>query len=634
MVEKMKFINITGPRADIDRVVEVYLAKYEIHLENALSELSNARDLRPFVEINPYKEVLSHAETMIQKIHLDSNAPLDVMGIEDAVSIINESYSALEELNAEKKKLKTKRNNLRDRLQEIQPFRMLNYDLGKLKDFKFIRYHFGRISHEYFDKFSKYIYDNLNTVFYECYSDKDFTWGIYFVPAPNQVQVDALYSSLHFEEIILSNDYEGSPQEICEDIQTQLSEVEGQMKELYSQIEATLQKNAISISSAYQELSVFSRNFDIRKMAALTQERGTSDVYYILCGWMSNKDTEQFITESKNDKNITIIADLVSDSDATIKPPTKLKNPKLLKPFELFVSMYGLPAYNELDPTFFVAITYSFIFGAMFGDVGQGLCLLIGGYVLYRIKNMNLAAIVSLAGIFSTIFGFLYGSFFGFEDVIPTYWMKPMDNVMSALIIAVGLGVFLILVAIVLNIINSIRCHDMERLFFDPNGLTGLIFYGCTVACVIAMVNGFALPATIILVLLLGIPVLAMFLKEPLTNMIEKKNKLITGSIGMFIVEALVELFDILLTYATNTISFLRVGAFALSHAGMMMVVLSLAGAESGNPNWLIIILGNLLVAGMEGLIVGIQVLRLEYYEMFGRFYRGTGKEFKSFNRK
>ena len=102
----------------------------------------------------------------------------------------------------------------------------------------------------------------------------------------------------------------------------------------------------------------------------------------------------------------------------------------------------------------------------------------------------------------------------------------------------------------------------------------------------------------------------------------------------MFFVEALVECFDVVLSYATNTISFVRVGAFALSHAGMMGVVMSLAGLEKGNPNWIIIILGNILVAGLEGFIVGIQVLRLEYYEMFSRFYTGNGKPFVSFTRR
>ena len=99
----------------------------------------------------------------------------------------------------------------------------------------------------------------------------------------------------------------------------------------------------------------------------------------------------------------------------------------------------------------------------------------------------------------------------------------------------------------------------------------------------------------------------------------------------MFFVESLVELFDVVLSYATNSISFVRVGAFALSHAGMMGVVLTLAGYESVSRNRVIIVLGNILVTALEGLVVGIQVLRLEYYEMFSRFYKGTGRPFRGF---
>ncbi len=102
----------------------------------------------------------------------------------------------------------------------------------------------------------------------------------------------------------------------------------------------------------------------------------------------------------------------------------------------------------------------------------------------------------------------------------------------------------------------------------------------------------------------------------------------------MFFLESLFELFEILLSYVTNSISFLRVGAFALSHGAMMGVVLLLADAQSSHPNLFILILGNVFVAGMEGLIVGIQVLRLEYYEMFSRFYKGTGKVFKPYKNK
>jgi len=103
---------------------------------------------------------------------------------------------------------------------------------------------------------------------------------------------------------------------------------------------------------------------------------------------------------------------------------------------------------------------------------------------------------------------------------------------------------------------------------------------------------------------------------------------------GMFVVQGFFELFEVLLSYFSNTLSFVRVGAFAVSHAAMMEVVLMLSGAEAGTPNWLIVVLGNLFVCGMEGLIVGIQVLRLEYYELFSRFYRGTGRAFKPYGKK
>ena len=136
------------------------------------------------------------------------------------------------------------------------------------------------------------------------------------------------------------------------------------------------------------------------------------------------------------------------------------------------------------------------------------------------------------------------------------------------------------------------------------------------------------------MVVMFGIPLLAIFLKEPLERMVEKKGNAFpeTGK-GMFFVQAFFELFDVLLSYFSNTISFVRVGAYAVSHAAMMEVVLMLGGITdgAGNPNWIIIVLGNIIVCGLEGLVVGIQVLRLEYYEMFSRFYKGTGRKFEPF---
>jgi V/A-type H+-transporting ATPase subunit I len=325
----------------------------------------------------------------------------------------------------------------------------------------------------------------------------------------------------------------------------------------------------------------------------------------------------------------------------------------------MYIKMYGLPAYNELDPTIFVALTYAFIFGAMFGDVGQGLVLCIGGFLLYKIKKMNLAAIISAAGFFSTIFGFMFGSVFGFENLIDAVWLHPskaMVNVPfigklnTVFIVAIGFGMVLILVTMILNIINAIKSKDKERLIFDTNGIAGLVFYGAVAAVLALFMAGKPLPASMVLIVMFGLPLLLMAFKEPLMHLLEKKKQQHEENhgeehkdntkenehkegLGMFFVQMFFEMFEVLLSYFSNTLSFVRIGAFAVSHAAMMEVVLMLAGAENGSTgNLLVIILGNLFVCGLEGLIVGIQVLRLEYYEMFSRFYRGNGREFKPYN--
>lgn len=629
----MKYLNITGPKKDIDRVVNTYFTKYEIHLENALAELSTVHDVAPFQEPNPYKEILAKAEVLLNQIKKEtvpSNKPMTPL---EASEIITEAYSILEESNQKMETIVEEKNHLTDLINQLEPFRMLDYDLSKIQHFTFINFRFGKISHEYYNKFTRYVYDNLNTVFYECDRDSDYIWGIYFVPATSVNQVDAVFSSLHFERINLPEEYDGTADEAFQSILGKLKKVRSKLKKIKSNLKEKLALQSGDILTAYEILKKLSANFDIRKMAVCTSDSDTQQVFYILCGWMSEKDTRSFLKEIENDSDVYCITQNgKEDSKSMAKPPTKLKNPKLFKPFEMFIKMYGLPAYNEMDPTIFVALTYTLMFGIMFGDVGQGLCLAVGGFILYKVKKMNLAAIVSVAGCFSTIFGFLYGSLFGLEDVLPAIWRRPMENIMSTLITAVIFGVALIIIAMVINITNSIRSKDIERGLFDASGVAGLIVYGSVAVCVGLAVTGHTLPAGIFLGILIGIPLLAIFLKEPLTNFILKKKKIFPpGSKAMFFVEAFVELFDVVLSYATNTISFVRVGAFALSHAGMMGVVLTLAHYESGQPNLIIIILGNILVTGLEGLVVGIQVLRLEYYEMFSRFYKGTGREFKPF---
>lgn len=638
MIEKMKFLSITGPKADIDRMTETYLSKYEIHLENALSELTEVANLSPFLEINPYKEALSTIDSFYEQLEDPSQISPELMDIEKAIKTVRAVQDGFRRLEEEKSRLQSEHAEILDPLKIIRPFKNLNFDVSEILNFKYIHYRFGRIEKQYLQKFEKYIYDNLDTLFIKCGEDEMYVYGVYFVPEHQAHKVHAVYSSMHFERIFIPNEYHGTATEAFEKLDTRHREIH---KALDANKEASrkfLQDNSTKIVSAKAALDACSSSFDIRKLAACTP--GDTNTFYILCGWMTEKDALAFQKDIQNDEKIFCLME-DQKAPATQKPPTKLRNPKLFKPFEMYVKMYGLPAYNEMDPTWFVAITYSFIFGAMFGDVGQGLVLFLGGLFLYKTKKMDLAGIISCAGVFSVFFGFMYGSFFGFEDVLKAIWLKPMNQMMdvplvgrlnAVFVIAIGFGMFIILICMVFNIINSIRRGDTEKTWFDSNAVAGLVFYGSIVLTIGLFISGKKLPAAAILVIMFGVPLLLMFLKEPLTNLVEKKSEILPEQKGMFFVQSFFELFEVLLSYLSNTLSFLRIGAFAVSHAAMMEVVLMLAGATNGgSPNWVVVVLGNIFVCAMEGLIVGIQVLRLEYYEIFSRFYAGNGREFKPF---
>ena len=186
----------------------------------------------------------------------------------------------------------------------------------------------------------------------------------------------------------------------------------------------------------------------------------------------------------------------------------------------------------------------------------------------------------------------------------------------------------------VLHIVNGLREHDIQATWFDANGVAGLVFYGSAVAVIVLFMTGHAVPAGVVLAVMFGAPLLLILFGRPLTNRIRKRKEKEKESKVMFLVEGFFELFETLLSYFSNTLSFVRIGAFAVSHAAMMEVVLMLAGAEEGSPNWAVIVFGNLFVCLMEGLVVGIQVLRLEYYEMFSRFYKGSGRAFDPYTKK
>ena len=208
-------------------------------------------------------------------------------------------------------------------------------------------------------------------------------------------------------------------------------------------------------------------------------------------------------------------------------------------------------------------------------------------------------------GASSTFFGFMYGSIFGFEHILPAIWLSPMHNINRVLLVAVGIGVGFVLLGICLGIANNINNRNYHALIFGANSVSGLLFY---IGAPLGFVVHFA------------------FFGLTVPFVVTTLYAISTAEEGCF--ASLIHTFESLLSYATNTLSFIRVGAIVLSHSAMMGAVFLLSRNLNIAGSILAVGIGNVIVMAVEILVVGIQALRLNYYEMFSRFYTGGGKPF------
>jgi V/A-type H+-transporting ATPase subunit I len=245
---------------------------------------------------------------------------------------------------------------------------------------------------------------------------------------------------------------------------------------------------------------------------------------FYLVGWVPASSVESFKRNVESEKGFYCLTNDPEDVKS-ISPPIKRKTSFFSSIFTPFLEMYGLPSYKEIDPGFFFALTYTFMFGIMYGDVGQGISLIIIGIIMYMTKGSWLGKMLACFGISSTAFGFVYGSVFGYEHILPGLKVLEGENMMRVLMAAVALGIFILIFSMGLNIVNGIRQKNIDKIFFSPNGLAGATAYTATVAGAVSTAffgkNLFTVPYIICLIVL---PLLAVFLREPLTHLVESKR--------------------------------------------------------------------------------------------------------------
>lgn len=297
--------------------------------------------------------------------------------------------------------------------------------------------------------------------------------------------------------------------------------------------------------------------------------------------------------------------------------PVPLARSLLLRPFAVLMQQYGVPRFGEFDPTILFAVTFAAMFGMMFGDVGHGLVFIAFG-ILMRRKLGDFTPLFIIAGSMATLFGFLYGSIFGFEHWLHPLWIAPMSDPMYMLTLAFAWGVGFLTLGSVIAIYNRLVVGDLIGALFDPGGVFSLVMYYALIGGVMVMLQDGAWPwgATVLIVLALGLLMTYQWreLEAPFAE------RLLT---------VIIETFEIVNGYVSGSLSFLRVAAFSLNHVALSVAVFTLADMmDSAAAHWAMIIGGNIFIIVLEGLIVSIQTLRLEYYEGFSRYFYADGTRY------
>lgn len=646
----MEMVNIVGHMDDVNEVAKRIILSSSVHMTSAITEIKDndfpilkAKDnmdaLIDYYYIKQYTSEanLSEIEKKVDAIYEmfgnskkvntkyineDYSFTEDVKKLNELYELVKESYSHLTELN-------DKYNNMIELKEYLSYIKDIDVDLSELLDMKYIDVKIGTLSSYDMDKLRKN-YENISALVFKIYHDKNYAVVMLFIPKTVEEEMQRVLGSLNFNEFKIAAKFEGTPANWIDSIEKSVDSIRQETDNIKSKLKDLEENNKDEIEKYYSRLMMEYKIEELKSNIACTDE------FFYLTGWIpSYKKGELSKYLGEFESKLILIYKDVDEVSEGVTPPTCMKNNYLLKPFETLVKLYGTPSYNEVDPTSFVGLTYMFLFGAMFGDVGQGLVFFILGEILSRVKKRTaFGGLLSRLGICSTVFGFIYGSFFGFEDVLKYKGFKPihpMANINFLLGAAVVVGVLMLTVGYFYNFVNSYKTKDIENGVFSKNGVVGLVFYWGLLYAIYAGVKGIKtfMPLSAI-VLVLVLLLIVMLLKEPISNLIKGKRPLYNESKSDYYIEGGFGVIETLLSLFSNTVSFIRVGAFAINHVGLFIAFDTLAKMmKSGAGGAVVIVLGNLVIIGLEGLIVFIQGLRLEYYELFSKYFSGAGYEYK-----
>ncbi len=546
---------------------------------------------------------------------------------------------------------------LRSTLEELSAFARLEMPFNEIENLTFLTLRFGILPEE---KCRLVESKTSGRVVIVPLGD-----GRVFVAASRKGRfaMDSELKAVGFQESPVPS-IEGVPREVVRGLTLDLRESEKKLANVEQERTAFAQENAPELSRLCAAFSVAGQINEVKRGLSTTK------TVYRLSGWIPQSMVSTAIhdLEERTDSRIAIRlyspGELPSVRSGAEKVPVRLKHSGLVHSFERMVFSYGAPLYGTIDPTPLVAFLFILLFAIMFGDVGQGLIGVLAGIVFIKGRRLigeerwrrwhGFGPIFIAVGIASAISGMLYGSVFSSETLLvpatravtAALFGTPRDRIISLMPeggldrifvffgFTLALGIVINSIGLLINIYNQFRLRRYYQALLTKTGLAGAAFFWYAISIGIRIFLGGSFSSVDLLVL--STPLVLLFWAEAIYRFVAHERPVFPDGVLSFVVQGFVEILESVSYYLSNSLSFLRVAAFALSHTVLSLIVfkiVELLHGSNGAPFFqaIVIIIGNLLIIFLEGLIVSIQVIRLQYYEFFSKFFTETGVEFHPF---
>ncbi|MCQ2572698.1 MAG: ATPase [Treponema sp.] len=653
---QMKLVELMVLKEDISRVIEFIGKKESFQFQTKLSDKNSSE---PDGIMNIDREFLDKLN------HIKASLGLELEGrIDPSISIPSDEdrnqaahlFSIFDELSDRIKDVTSEAERVNNAYSEALSFANLKVPYSELEHLSFLSMKIGKIDPKDFDALKEAV--GGNGVIISLGEDKSHILAA--SSKKGRFAVDTELKNFNFINMEIPKDFNGVPDEVLEGLSQKKHIADSKVEEITKEKQNFADTHKEIISKLCASFAIGTQVLDVQNKLESTE------LVYRITGWVPAKESSEYmssldsITEGRIAIRLYEPYEVPAVMSGKEQVPVKLSHGKFVKSFERMIFSYGSPVYGTIDPTPFVAIFFTFLFGFMFGDFGQGLFIALFGVLMackvVKVGGWNkFAPIFMGVGFTSSIMGLLTGECFSGEKLLepfaefvtglfgtpraPIIKMMPSSDpnsiktMFAVFGVAIGVGFIINSVGLIINIVNNLIKKRYGDAFFGKTGLAGTLWFWYIIALVIR-IAAFKHSIQVYDWIIIGITLFFSAFGEPFERLANGHRPVMENGFGAMLIGGVVELIEVISTYMSNTMSFIRVGAFALSHAVLGFLVHTLTEMVGGvvSPAGIIVmIIGNGIIIVLEGMIVAIQCIRLQYYEFFSKFYKETGREFVPF---